>query len=268
MKASGRRPIAPVAFALAIAAAAAPSLTRAADDDAELSKKLANPVSSLISVPLQNNFDCCYGPENGFRYSLNVQPVIPVSIGANTNVIVRTIVPVIYQEEPVAGQGDRTGLGDTTQSFFFTPKASKGIVFGIGPAFIWPTATSNLGSGQWAAGPTFIVLRQSGHLSVGLLANQLWRYAGDSSRPPVNTTFMQPFATYTFADTTSLSLNTETSYDWTHSQWTVPINFGVAHLVNVHGQRLQLGVFGKLYAASPNGPQAGFRFTATFLFPR
>ena len=90
----------------------------------ELAKKLNNPVASLISVPLQFNYDTGFGPKDADKLTLNVQPVIPVSINEDWNVIVRTIVPVVYQESIADGIDSKFGLGDTLQSFFFSPKAA------------------------------------------------------------------------------------------------------------------------------------------------
>ncbi|HEY2358605.1 MAG TPA: hypothetical protein VGH86_14225 [Phenylobacterium sp.] len=112
------------------------------------------------------------------------------------------------------------------------------------------------------------MLKQSGPVTVGMLANQLWSYAGSGRRDRVSSLFVQPFLSYTYPDTTSLSLNTESNYDWVHHQWTVPVNFGVSHIYKFGRQPVSLGVTGKAYAESAQGPQAGFRFTATFLFPR
>src|SRR3974390_2787452 len=69
-----------------------------ADPQAELAKKLQNPVADLISVPIQNNWDFGIGPADAMKYTANIQPVIPFSISEDWNVITRTIVPVIYEE--------------------------------------------------------------------------------------------------------------------------------------------------------------------------
>ncbi|KAB2659087.1 hypothetical protein F9K94_02545 [Brucella tritici] len=241
-----------------------------ADADQELARKLANPISSLISVPFQSNYDCCFGPKDSYRYTLNIQPVVPFSLNEDWNLIVRTIVPIVYQQAPAAGFDNRFGLSDTEQSFFFSPAQSvDGITWGVGPVFLWPTATnSELGTGKWGAGPTGVILKQQGGWTYGALANHIWSYAGHSDRDAVSQSFIQPFLTYTFPDTTALNLSSETSYDWTSEQWTVPINAGISKVFKFGEQRVSIGVSARYYAEAPSdGPKWGARFVTTFLFP-
>jgi len=258
-----------VRAAIAALALLLPCAAWAQDDSAELAKKLANPVSSLISVPLQHNYDCCYGPSDGFRYTLNVQPVVPLSISKDWNLIVRTIVPIVYQQSTAPGSDEAFGFSDVTQSFFFSPKESPGgIIWAVGPALLYPLGGEALGTRKWGAGPTFLVLKQQGPVTLGVLTNQIWSYAGDRSRPEVNQLFLQPFFNYTYPSSTALTLNTETTYNWITRQWTVPINFGASHVYKFGGQRVQLAALGKVYAETPSGgPGWGLRFVTTFLFP-
>ena len=191
------------------------ALTGAAaqESDADLAKKLANPISSLVSLPFQFNYDCCIGPEEASKFTLNVQPVIPIGLNADWNMIVRTIVPVVYLEAPAMGLENEFGLSDTLQSFFFSPsRPMNGITWGIGPAFLWPTGTGpEIATGKWGAGPTGVILRQQGGWTYGLLANHVWSYANSfgHDRPEVSQTFLQPFLSHTFPDTTNISINTE-----------------------------------------------------------
>ena len=240
--------------------------------DAELAKKLANPVASLISVPLQFNYDEGYGPKDAGIWRLNVQPVIPVSLNEEWNLIIRTIVPVVYQESLADGIDSQFGLGDTVQSFFFSPKAptSGGWIWGVGPVFLWPTGTDDiLGSEKWGAGPTGLILKQEKGWTYGVLANHIWSYAGDDDRDEVNATFIQPFLVYTFPTATGIGINTESTYDWNNDQWTVPLNLFVNQIVKFGKQPVQFAIGPRYYAESPDGgPEWGVRFTMTFLFPK
>ncbi len=239
---------------------------------AELAKKLSNPVAALISVPLQNNFDFGAGPDgDGFQYKLNVQPVIPISLNENWNLISRTIVPIVYQEN-IFGTSSQSGLSDTVQSLFFSPKAptSGGWIWAAGPVLLIPTATDDLlGAEKWGAGPTALALKQQNGWTYGVLANHLWSYAGDSSRAEVNATFIQPFVSFTTKKQTTYGLNTESTYDWENHQWTVPLNASVSQLVKLGKTPVQFTLGAKYYAEKPaNGPEWGLRFAVTFLFPK
>ena len=166
--------------------------------DAELARKLANPISSLISVPLQYNYDCCFGPLEAERHLLNIQPVIPTKLNLNWNLIVRTILPVVSLQAPALGLDDTFGLSDTLQSFFVSPSNTPGgVTWGVGPAIQWPTGTDPLiDSGKWAADPTAAILKQQSGWTYGILANQIWSFAdagGPNHRPEVNQAFIQPF---------------------------------------------------------------------------
>jgi hypothetical protein len=246
----------------------------AGDDEeaqkAELAKQLQNPVANLISVPIQNNWDFGIGSANAMRYTANIQPVIPVSLTEDWNLITRTILPVIFAEGTTNGASSNFGLGDITQSFFLSPKEPVGgWILGGGPVFLWPAATDRLlGSGKWGAGPTVVALRQEHGFTYGVLANQMWSYAGWGPQN-VTATFLQPFLGYTTKTYTTFTVNTESTYDWTSGQWTVPVNFMVQQLLKIGKQPVALQLGYRYYAERPaGGPDWGLRFDVTFLFPK
>ena len=239
-------------------------------DAHELAKKLSNPVAALISVPFQSNFDFGMGTGSGWRYQLNFQPVIPIRLNSKWNLISRTILPVIHQHN-VANVGSQSGLGDITQSFFFSPAEEKRFVWAVGPALLIPTATDDLlGTEKFGAGPTFLVLKQQGGWTYGALTNHIWSFAGDEDRASVNSTFLQPFLAYNTKDAWTYTVNTESSYDWTANHWSVPINFTLSKLTKFGKHPVSLGAGFRCWAASPpGGPEnCGFRFVVTPLFPR
>lgn len=240
-------------------------------DAAELAKKLSNPLASLISVPLQSNWDRGLGTNGATRYTLNVQPVVPIGLDARWNLITRTIVPYVSFDSPAPGVPGAGGLGDTTQSFFLSPKApvAGGWMVGAGPVFLYPTATSrSTGSGKWGAGPTFVVLRQEHGFTYGLLANHLWSFAGPESRTSVNATFLQPFLSFTTARSTTFGVSSESTYDWTGQEWSVPINAFVTQLVRLGGLPVSLTLGGRAWPTTPaGGPDWGLRFALTLVFP-
>jgi hypothetical protein len=242
----------------------------APNSDAALAKQLQNPVAALISVPFQNNVDFGVGPDKADRYLLNIQPVVPFSLNAQWNLISRTIAPIINLPSIAPGVTSQFGLGDMTESLFFSPKAAfHGVILGAGPVFLLPTATNAaLGAGKFGMGPTIVALAQQNGFTYGILANQLWSVAGDAGRAAVNSTFLQPFLSYTWSKGTSLTVNTESTYDWTARQWTVPINLSVSQVIKIGRQPLSLSLGGREYAVRPGcGPDWGLRFVVTFLFP-
>jgi hypothetical protein len=247
------------------------SAAASGESDEELAKKLSNPVSSMISVPFQNNFEFGIGEQSGFRWTLNVQPVVPLPLSPKWNLIVRTIMPVIEQSDVVAGQGSQFGLGDITQSFFFSP-ATGSVIWAVGPVMYYPSATDPLiGAKKWGAGATVLVLKQSSAWTNGILANHIWSFAdagGGTGRPDLSNTFLQPFLAYNTKTATTFSLNTESSYDWTNRQWTVPVNLFVSQLLRFGKQPVSIGLGYKYYAEKPaSGPDWGIRFVFTLLLP-
>jgi hypothetical protein len=267
--------------------AVAQSSAEAAEAD-KLAKQLANPISSLISVPFQANEDFGYGPShNGYKFTLNIQPVIPISISKDWNLILRTILPIVSQHDlfyaenvpkssPINPQNrSQDGLSDTTQSFFFSPKKPGpfGLIWGVGPALLYPTGTHPyLGTGTFSIGPTVVVLEQMGGWTVGALMNQLWAVVISEDRKSVSQMFLQPFLAYTTKTHTTFTLSTESTANWNNTpgdaKWTVPLIFQISQILKIGKQPISLQIGGKWYTDSPRyGPDWGVRFNLSLLYP-
>jgi len=237
----------------------------------DLAKQLSNPVADLISVPFQLNYDENIGvDDSGSRWTLNIQPVIPISLGSDWNLISRTIVPVISTDSIPPGSGGETGLGDTVQSLFFSPKqpTSGGWIWGAGPVFLLPTSTDDtLGAGDWGAGVTGVALRQQGPWTYGGLTNHIWDIGGDTD---INQTLVQPFLSYTTPTAWSFTINTESTYDWESEQWSVPVNVIASKVTQIGGQLVSIGGGVRYWAESSDGGPEGWgaRLQLTLLFPK
>ena len=242
------------------------------ESDVDLAKKLSNPVASMISVPFQFNWDTGIGPKDADRVVLNVQPVFPFPLNEDWNLISRTILQISYLDSTADGVDSAFGLGDTVQSFFFSPKepTTSGWITGVGPVLLLPTATEDaFKSKQWGLGPTAVALRQHDGWTYGGLANHIWGVNNPSDREKISATFLQPFVSYTTPNAVTFLATTESTYDWKAEQWTVPIIAAVSKLTSIGDQKVSFQIGGRYYADAPEGgPDWGLRFTATFLFPK
>jgi len=264
-------------LAALIAFTSTASMAQETGADAQaLAKQLANPIASLISVPLQLNYDQGFGPGDGEKLTLNVQPVIPFDLTKELTVVSRTIVPVTWQNDIASPTGEQFGLGDTLQSFFLVPPTRDTpfgrFTWGVGPAITLPTSTDELlGLGTFGLGPTGVFLVQPGPVTVGALAGHQWGVAETRDDvPEVDSTFFQPFFAYTTPGAWTLGANIEGGYNWTSDDLSLPINLTVAKLTDIGGQRVQVQVGLRYWAESPdNGPDGfGGRLAVTLLFPR
>jgi len=243
-------------------------------DDADLAQELSNPIADLITVPIQMNYDDNYGPDDdGWKLQTNIQPVVPFSLNDTWTLITRTIMPVIYQEDILPGSGSDFGLGDINMSLFFSPQdpAFGKFIWGAGPVLLFPTATDTLlGADKWGAGPAIVALTMQGQWTIGILANHIWSYAGDSDRQDISNTFMQPFVAYTTPTAWTYSVQSETTYNWETENWSVPVNVAIAKLVRWGKLPVSLQAGVGYWLDSPDAGPDGWRFRlqANFVLPK
>jgi hypothetical protein len=257
------------------AAAGEPEADTASSTEA-LQKATQNPVASLISVPVQNNSN--FGVNPGYRTQdvLNIQPVIPIGISKDWNLLVRWIMPIVYQPVPNAPGTPETGeygLGDMVPTFFLSPKKSGKLIWGAGPVFQLPTATNTfLGQGKLGIGPSVVLLTQPGHWTLGVLLNNVWSVAGSGSRPDVNQFLFQYFINYNLKKGWYLTWQPTLTANWeatNGNRWTVPFGGGVGRIMKIGYQPVSLTAqfFGN--AVHPEGtPAWTMRLQIAFLFPK
>lgn len=247
------------------------STAQETDQADELAKKLQNPVASLISLPFQNNIDFGIGPMDGSRWTMNIQPVIPLGISENWNLISRVILPVVSQTDVFGASGTQTGLGDTVLSGFLSPKApgAGGLIWGVGPALLIPTATDPLlGSEKFGVGPTVVVLTQKGSFTLGMLANHIWSVAGADDRSDVNATFFQPFIARNFTGGYALSINTELSQNWDFDATSGTLHLVGSKVIRLGSQAAQIFAGPRIPYGNANTAGWGLRAGLVLLFPK
>lgn len=237
----------------------------------EIADKLANPVSNLISVPFQSNLEYGIGSDNGSRYTLNFQPVIPIKLSSEINLITRTIIPIIDQRDVIPANESQTGIGDATLTAFFSPSKKGRFMWGAGPAFLVPIATDRLlGSQKFGVGPSALVVRQKDNLTVGILANQIWSVAGNSNSQDISQLFCQTFLNYSFVSGATVGGVLEIGQNWRADITQVTLTPTVGGVTRLGKQVVQMVIGPRIPLSGASGQKAdfGLRATIAFVFPK
>jgi hypothetical protein len=254
--------------------AGAPPAAESSED--ALRKASQNPVASLISVPVQNNSNFNVTPGDRTQDVLNIQPVVPLKLSKDWNLIVRWIMPIVYQPLPApvpAPQVGVYGLGDMQPTFFFSPSKPSKLIWAVGPVTQLPTATSHyLGQGKLGLGPSLVLLAQPSHWTLGILANNVWSVAGSGSRPAVNQFLLQYFVNYNMKKGWYLSMAPILTANWRGTSgnvWTVPFGGGPGRIMKLGNQPVNIAA---QFYANPIRPAGAsswtMRLSIAFLFPK
>jgi hypothetical protein len=241
------------------------------DETEELARAAQNPLASMISVPFQNNTSFRFGPRAGTLNVMNIQPVVPFKLSERLNLITRTILPIISQPGLLPGQGRENGLGDTLFSAWVSPRGSQRLIWGVGPAVLLPTSTSErLGAGEFGLGPTVVALTMPGRWVIGSLLNNVW---GLTRNRDVNTFTWQYFLNYNLDRGWYLTSQPIITANWNAdnaNRWTVPVGGGVGRVFRIGKLPINANFHGYYNAVKPDniGPEWSLRFTLQFMFPK
>lgn len=260
---------------VALATALGASTARAELSAEELAKLAQNPVGNLISVPFQDNVNLNYGPEKGTQNVLNIQPVIPIEISKDWNIITRTILPVISQPAFSAGDSRTNGIGDLQFTAFLSPAQPGKWIWGAGAILQAPThSNSSLGNDNWGLGPSFVILHlDKGNPWVfGVLVNNLWSLSSSSSAPAYNNGLIQPFLNYNFEGGAYLTSSPILTVNWKAdggNQWTVPLGGGVGKIFHFGKLPVNTQIGAYYNVARPDyAPNWQVRAQVQFMFPK
>lgn len=240
-------------------------------DDQGLAEASQNPVANMISLPMKNKFNFGRGPDDAFSYVLEMQPVLPVTLG-KLNLINRFIIPLAYEEGIYDNMDSSTGLKDITYQAFFSPAEPGNFIWGIGPTMILPTHTDdNLGQDKWGAGPAGLLLIQKESANFGVLTQHFWDFAGDDAAADINLSTLQYFINY---NTPNYYINTSPtmSYNWeadSNNAWTIPLGLGIGKIFRFGEKPVDMRLSAYWNAEKPEGAAEWFvEFQIKFLFPK
>jgi hypothetical protein len=264
-----------MAAALLAAALLSTAPVRAEMSAEELAKLAQNPVGNLISLPFQNNTNFNFGPDKGTQNVLNIQPVIPISVTPDWNIITRTIVPVISMPSLGPGIDGTNGIGDTVFTAFLSPSKPGHWIWGAGPVVQLPTnSTAELGNKNWGLGPSVVVLHlERGDPWVyGVLVNNIWSLSGGKQGGAYNNGLIQPFVNYNFKEGFYLTSAPIVTVDWKadgDQRWTVPLGGGAGKIFHFGRLPVNMQVSAYYNVVKPDfGANWQLRAQVQLMFPK
>jgi hypothetical protein len=264
-----------VIFGAAATLVAAALPANAALTEEQLAKLAQNPVGNLISVPFQYNGNLNFGPEKGTQNILNIQPVIPISVNDDWNIITRTILPVVWLPALSPNDNSVRGISDLQFTAFLSPANPGSWIWGIGAITQAPThSNAKLGNDNWGLGPSFVVLHlEKGSPWVyGVLVNNIWSLGSKEGSPSYNNGLIQPFLNYNLPSGTYLTTSPIITVNWKASgsnQWTVPIGGGVGKIFHFGKLPVNMQVAAYYNVARPDfSANWQVRAQMQFMFPK
>ncbi len=227
-----------------------------------------NPFEDFIKVPIESDTGFQLGRSHKVGDAVNIEPLLPFSLNADWDLFVRPSLTVAYSPTP----HEQSGLEDLQTSFFLSPAKNSTWVWGVGPIFQFPTASSSeLGSGRWSAGPTAALVYSEGPWFNAILTDQLMSFAGNRARGSVNQTYIEPMISYNLESGWYADVDPQMTFDWTADAadaWTIPMGADIGKAFNLGCQSLSLEVGAYDLVKRPDGaPRWIARASVTFLFP-
>ncbi len=259
-------------LAVAVLVAAGPL---GAQTPEELAKKAQNPIQPMISVPFQLNTTFNYGldalEKRGNQYLLNIQPVVPISVSAEWNLLTRTILPVLSQPVPEGTSSSIGGIGNLQETVFLCPAKPGKVIWGVGPVAQLPTATNHsIGTSKWSIGPSLVVLTMPGHWVLGAVVQNVWSFAGPEAAPSVNQFLFQYFVNYNLQKGWYLTSSPENIADWTQAEskdrWSVPLGLGAGRAFHIGKQAINMSLHYYYNVVRPTGNVPSGPYTIRFQF--
>ena len=240
----------------------------------ELAKGITNPVSDVWSLQFQFNNVRLENEE--WVNTLYFQPVMPVSLTEDWNLITRPVITVYNSVPYPTATGDierTTTFGDTILAQVLSPANTEPWIFGVGPTWIFPTAGSDFtGQGKWQVGPAVGAGYITDEFMIAALAQQWWSFEGDEDRPDTSQLNLLPLVYKYFDDGWSVGYSGNILADWKAPDddvWTVPLGLSVGKVVKLGQLPVQFQIAAQYFPIKPDGgPEWNFQFQITPVIPK
>jgi hypothetical protein len=251
-------------------APSAAAVPAASEDKEKALHDAQNPIANTISVPFQNNTYFTAGPLHKTANVLIIEPVIPMKLNEDWNVIGRYITPIEYVPRVSPDQGSEFGLGNLQPEFYLSPAHSGSVIWGVGPKLYLPTATNQaLGINRMGGGPAAVALTIQGHWVAGLIANNVWAGSG---KERVNQMTLNPFVDYNMKNGWYFVSAPVITSNWvakSSDRWTVPLGGGIGRMFKIGDQAVNARFQGLYNVVRPDyAPSWQLQLQVQFLFPK
>jgi len=251
----------------------------------EVNKKLSNPVSDFWSISFQQNnyvLDMGTGRSERWNSNLNFQPVMPVALTSDWNLITRPVI-TLFNSVPHPDPHNppnmerTTGFGDTVlmEMFSPSPKLAGNWLLGLGPTFIFPTASSDwTGQGKWQAGPAALVGYLSKKWILGAFVQNWTSFGGSGNRADTNQMNLQPIAAYFLPGGWAIGYSGNVLANWKADKagdtWTVPLGLTINKVFKFGKLPVKIALAGQYMVHHPDtfGQQWNMQLSVTPVIPK
>jgi len=241
----------------------------------DLAKAAENPESGLISVALESETAFDIGPygrnENAV---LNFESSIPIRLSENWKIATRTIGGLVDRPDVSKPSGGTFGLTNLSALFFLSPVKPHKVRWGVGPAFLVPTASADdLGAKKFCVGPAVMAVVEPGNWTLGVVASDRWSVAGPSTSPNLNLLVVEYFIDYNLKKGWYLTSEQTAMANWRASSGNVllvPMGGGLGKVVRLGFQPMSVSLQAYTYVVHPNlqpSPSWQLKFMVSLLFP-
>jgi hypothetical protein len=231
-----------------------------------LVKQANAPISSIFQIRLQDTYVPRFTDVDGQGNTLSVAMTMPLP---KYRLLPLPQLSIMALPAAVTLPNGMTGLGDLRFLDIAVLDAGHGVIWGVGPTFVFPTASERTtGQGKFQVGPAAAIAYAPARWLVGVLAEDLLSFAGADDRPDVHALVLQPFVTYQLGRGWFLRSQPRFVFDWENGTRLLPLDVGAGRVFRIGGQNVSCFVAPSWFrTVNGAGPRYGITFGVSLLYP-